>query len=109
MTKRINAALISIVAVAVVFMSAGSSAVSAGYGGRHQQGQSQAAQRTHKRAHGTGQRARSRSRAKRRAVLYVCPMHPDIRQRSRGTCPKCLMDLVAEPRGSKASGTSGGR
>jgi hypothetical protein len=29
-------------------------------------------------------------------------MHPDIRERSRGTCPKCLMDLVAEPRGAKA-------
>jgi hypothetical protein len=28
-------------------------------------------------------------------------MHPDIREESQGTCPKCLMDLVAEPRGEK--------
>jgi hypothetical protein len=29
-------------------------------------------------------------------------MHPDIRERARGTCPKCLMELEAEPRGAKA-------
>ena len=53
----------------------------------------------------TTKRARHRARAKRkqgrRAVSYVCPMHPDIREKSRGTCPKCLMDLVAEPRRPK--------
>nr|MDQ3805580.1 hypothetical protein [Acidobacteriota bacterium] len=47
---------------------------------------------------------RARRRDSKRAVAYVCPMHPDIRERSRGTCPKCLMDLVAEPRGAKAGG-----
>ena len=34
----------------------------------------------------------------RKAISYVCPMHLDIRSNSRGTCPKCLMDLVAEGR-----------
>jgi hypothetical protein len=31
-------------------------------------------------------------------VQYVCPMHPDIRSRSHGTCPKCLMELVEKRR-----------
>lgn len=31
---------------------------------------------------------------RRRAVNYVCPMHPDIHSNSPGTCPKCLMELV---------------
>jgi uncharacterized paraquat-inducible protein A len=30
-----------------------------------------------------------------------CPMHPDMRSKSHGTCPKCLMNLVAEKRGGK--------
>jgi hypothetical protein len=37
----------------------------------------------------------------RKAISYVCPMHLDIRSNSRGTCPKCLMDLVAEGRNAK--------
>lgn len=28
--------------------------------------------------------------------IYVCPMHPDIRQQSSGKCPKCGMNLVPE-------------
>ena len=32
-------------------------------------------------------------------VLYVCPMHPEVRQPQPGKCPKCGMDLVLE--GSK--------
>ena len=39
---------------------------------------------------------------RQRLVHYVCPMHPDIRSKSHGTCPKCSMDLVAEKRGAKA-------
>jgi hypothetical protein len=41
-------------------------------------------------------RARAHKKASRRAISYVCPMHTDIREKSSGTCPKCLMDLVAE-------------
>jgi hypothetical protein len=37
----------------------------------------------------------------RKAISYVCPMHQDIRSNSRGTCPKCLMNLVAEGRDAK--------
>lgn len=32
---------------------------------------------------------------KGRSSLYICPMHPDIRQESSGVCPKCKMGLVA--------------
>jgi hypothetical protein len=51
--------------------------------------------------------ARQRVKAQRKPVRrgqtvgYVCPMHLDIRSNSRGTCPKCLMDLVAEKRDTK--------
>lgn len=38
--------------------------------------------------------ARVRKRMKKRTVNYVCPMHPDMRSKSRGECPKCGMDLV---------------
>jgi len=48
------------------------------------------------------QRVKTRKKEnRRRLVHYVCPMHPDIRSKSHGTCPKCSMDLVAEKRGAK--------
>jgi len=100
--KRIYAALVSLVAVAVALVSAGPAGASAAHDGQHHQAQQQAAKRTRKRARTARQRARARRRASRRAVAYVCPMHPDIRERARGTCPKCLMDLVAEPGSAKA-------
>jgi hypothetical protein len=28
--------------------------------------------------------------------VYLCPMHPDVRQPAPGKCPRCGMDLVAE-------------
>ena len=102
MTKRIYAALVSLVAVVVALMTFGAADASARCDGLHHRGGQHAAGRTHKRARSARQRASARRRTNRRAVAYVCPMHPDIRERSRGTCPKCLMDLVAEPRGAKA-------
>lgn len=45
-------------------------------------------------------RQRVKKRKKTR-VSYVCPMHPDIQSKSRGTCPKCLMKLV--PKGRSAN------
>lgn len=29
-------------------------------------------------------------------VTYTCPMHPEVRQSSPGTCPKCGMNLEPE-------------
>ena len=28
--------------------------------------------------------------------VYICPMHPDVRQSDPGKCPKCGMALIAE-------------
>ena len=28
--------------------------------------------------------------------LYLCPMHPEVRQPTSGKCPKCGMDLLPE-------------
>jgi hypothetical protein len=58
---------------------------------------------------GNASRARRRvSKARRslarRAVSYACPMHPDMRSRSRGECPKCGMALVAARRVVKSAG-----
>ncbi len=101
MTKRIYATLISLAAL----VSAATIDASARHDGHQHQDQQHAAKRMHKRALSSRQRARARRRNQRRAVAYVCPMHPDIRERARGTCPKCLMELVAEPRGVKAGGS----
>ena len=31
-----------------------------------------------------------------RAHVYLCPMHPGVRQANPGKCPKCGMDLLPE-------------
>ena len=51
------------------------------------------------------QRVKSQRKAARlrKAINYVCPMHLDIRSNSRGTCPKCLMNLVVEGRDAKSA------
>ncbi|HEX8281979.1 MAG TPA: heavy metal-binding domain-containing protein [Pyrinomonadaceae bacterium] len=105
MTKRIYAALVSLVAAVAALLTVGAAGASARCDGLHHQGRQHASKRTHKRARAASRRARASRRGPRRAVAYVCPMHPDIRERARGTCPKCLMDLVAEPRGAKAGGS----
>ena len=106
MTKRIYAALVSLVAVVVALVTVGASDASARCDGLHHHGRQHAAKKSNKRARSARQRARTRRRAGRQTVAYVCPMHPDIRERSRGTCPKCLMELEAEPRGAKAFGAT---
>jgi len=30
------------------------------------------------------------------AVIYTCPMHPEVKQSKPGRCPKCGMDLVPQ-------------
>ncbi|MGB3432185.1 MAG: copper-translocating P-type ATPase [Achromobacter sp.] len=37
-------------------------------------------------------------------TLYVCPMHPEIRQDHPGRCPKCQMHLVPEGQAAHALG-----
>ena len=60
-------------------------------------------QRTdHRRAARHREKKGKKENRRRRFVHYVCPMHSDVRSKSHGTCPKCLMELVAEKGGSKA-------
>jgi len=35
------------------------------------------------------------------AVVYTCPMHPEVQQSGPGKCPKCGMDLVPMSGGAK--------
>lgn len=50
-------------------------------------------------AHDERQRpAKVRKKVKKQTASYVCPMHPDMRSKSRGECPKCGMELVGERR-----------
>ena len=50
-------------------------------------------QQGHRHAAGRRRRATRTKAGRQRAVIHVCPMHPDIRSKSPGTCPKCLMKL----------------
>ncbi|HEV7906280.1 MAG TPA: SCO family protein [Pyrinomonadaceae bacterium] len=36
---------------------------------------------------------KARARASQRQVEYACPMHPEVKAKRPGTCPKCKMDL----------------
>jgi hypothetical protein len=108
MKKRLSAALVSL---AAALSCAGPAEAAQGDGqheSQHHHSQHKAARRTRQRARVARQRTRARRHNKRRAVAYVCPMHDDIRERARGTCPKCLMDLVAEPRDAKAGDAKAG-
>jgi hypothetical protein len=48
--------------------------------------------------------AKVRKKVKKGAVSYICPMHPDMRSKSRGECPKCGMKLVVERRSRAGRG-----
>ena len=41
------------------------------------------------------------------AIIYTCPMHPEVRQNAPGSCPKCGMTLVPEAPAA-AAGEIGG-
>jgi cytochrome oxidase Cu insertion factor (SCO1/SenC/PrrC family) len=40
--------------------------------------------------------AAQKSQKSKGAVTYSCPMHPDVKAKSKGKCPKCGMDLRPE-------------
>ncbi len=42
------------------------------------------------------------------AVMYICPMHPQVRQDHPGSCPICGMDLVPEETTASAPAPAGG-
>lgn len=51
----------------------------------------------------TGQKKPSVHQKRVVEVQYVCPMHADVKAKSRGKCPKCQMTLVKK-RSSKTDG-----
>lgn len=42
--------------------------------------------------------AKVQKKVRKQPVSYVCPMHPDMRSKSRGECAKCGMELVSQRR-----------
>ena len=85
MMKKIYIAFASFIAVVAALVFAGPASTVA-----HQKHQHTASEHVRRRA------AKARKRVRQHAVNYVCPMHPDMHSKSRGECPKCGMDLVAE-------------
>ena len=88
MMKKIYIAFASLVAVIATLVFAGPASIVAHE--KHQQRQHTASDHVRRRA------AKARKRVRQHAVNYVCPMHPDMRSKSRGECPKCGMELVTE-------------
>jgi Cu(I)/Ag(I) efflux system membrane fusion protein len=37
---------------------------------------------------------KNNNQSEQTAVVYTCPMHPEVESDQAGTCPKCGMDLV---------------
>jgi len=37
----------------------------------------------------------ARASAQKKVAFYSCPMHPDVKSKTPGRCPKCKMDLRA--------------
>lgn len=104
MKRKIYTALASCIVVVFALVFVEPAGASAYHDGHHVQNHKQNHKQETRRAR---HRARAKKKRGRRAVSYVCPMHPDIREKSRITCPKCLMDLVAEPyKAKKGSGAA---
>jgi hypothetical protein len=40
--------------------------------------------------------ATGNAKSEQKAVVYTCPMHPDVKSDKPGKCPKCGMDLVKQ-------------
>ncbi|MDR3706062.1 MAG: heavy metal-binding domain-containing protein [Paludibacteraceae bacterium] len=41
-----------------------------------------------------GKKAEAKTSETKTAVIYTCPMHPEVQSDKPGKCPKCGMDLV---------------
>jgi cytochrome oxidase Cu insertion factor (SCO1/SenC/PrrC family) len=43
------------------------------------------------------------SREQAAKTVYACPMHPEVKSKKRGKCPKCKMDLVKQTASAPAT------
>jgi len=91
MTKKLCTAVVSCIPVILALAFVEPPSVSA-IQGEKRQAHGHAVSR---RSRAARQRVR-RTKNRRHATSYVCPMHPDVHSHSHGTCTKCLMELVAE-------------
>ena len=99
MTKKLYRAVASCLAVIGALVFAEPPSASAIH--NQHQGHRHAVSR---RSRAARQRVKARTKVNRQhRGTYVCPMHLDIRSKSQGTCPKCLMDLVPEQREDRSS------
>ena len=101
MTRKILVGLTSAVVVALALALAGTEGAWAAHDGHHRREQTTAAKggrraAPRKRVRAARHRARAGRRANHAAATYSCPMHPDVREKAAGTCPKCLMNLERE-------------
>lgn len=95
MAKKIYVTFASVVAVISALAFGGMARAAAHSEYRQQRDQHTAAEHVRRRA------VKARKRVRRRAVVYVCPMHHDMQSKSRGECPKCGMELIVERRRAK--------
>lgn len=99
MTRKILVGLTSAVVVAVAVALAGTEGAWAAHDGRHHRDQTPGAKRARRpasRKRAARHRVRAGRKANQVASTYSCPMHPDVREKAAGTCPKCLMNLERE-------------
>lgn len=45
-----------------------------------------------------------RAHAVAKEVVYTCPMHPEVKSKKKGQCPKCKMDLRPASAATQAAG-----
>ena len=101
MTRKMLVGLTSAVVVALALAFVGPEGAGAAHDGRRHGEQPPAAKgarrpAARKRVRAARHRARVGRRASHAATTYSCPMHPDVRQKAAGACPKCLMNLERE-------------
>src|SRR5262245_43731963 len=94
---KIYLKFVSVIAVIATLLFAGSTSNATNDGTHQPRRKHTSAEHVQRRA------AKVRKRVRKQAVSYVCPMHPDMRSKSHGECPKCGMELVSErPRKDRA-------
>ncbi len=54
--------------------------------------------------HAQSEHAHAKSPAEKEKIVYVCPMHSQVRQDTPGRCPSCAMELIPEKKTESHAG-----